>query len=366
MQITHDMAIGGLQRVVATLCRCIDREAFDVSVLCLRELGPFAAEVRELGIDVRLIQQTGGTDYLSFLKVAKALRSERVDVIHTHNTQPFIDGTLGSLLAGRAPIVHTDHARESSGKLRYRVAEAIASRLAYRVVGVSAHTTASLASHLCIRPSRLETIENGILDSAPAVGFDREATRRELGLAPDARVVGLGARLTAQKGISYLLRAMPEVIGRVPNAVLVIAGEGPLASELRGEAVRLGVGRHVVFLGPRVDMPALYRAFDLYVLPSVWEGLPMVLLEAMAAGCPIVASDVGGVTSAIESGISGLLVPARQPTDLARAIVRVLQDEALRQGFAREASRRFETHFTASVMTRRYESLYAAAMAARR
>ena len=92
MQITHDLAIGGLQRVVANICRAIDRDAFDVQVLCLRELGPFAADIERLGIKVALIPQTGRTDYFSFLKVGRVLRAERIDVIHTHNTQPFVDG----------------------------------------------------------------------------------------------------------------------------------------------------------------------------------------------------------------------------------------------------------------------------------
>ena len=105
MQITHDLAIGGLQRVVVNICRALDRDAFDVQVLCLRSLGPFAADVERLGIRVSLLPQTGRTDYLSFLKVARVLRSERVEVIHTHNTQPFVDGTLGALMSGVRTIV---------------------------------------------------------------------------------------------------------------------------------------------------------------------------------------------------------------------------------------------------------------------
>ena len=111
MIITHDLAIGGLQQVVVNLCRTINRDKFDVSVLCLRTLGEFVPEVEKLGIKVFFLPQKKGTDYFSFLGVAKILRREKIEVIHTHNTQPFIDGTIGALLSGVKTIVHTDHAR---------------------------------------------------------------------------------------------------------------------------------------------------------------------------------------------------------------------------------------------------------------
>ena len=123
MLITHDLAIGGLQQVVVNLCRTIDRDKFDVSVLCLRALGEFALEVEKLGIKVFFLPQKKGTDYFSFFKVAKILRREKIEVIHTHNTQPFIDGTIGALLSGVKTIVHTDHARSFPDKRRYMFTE---------------------------------------------------------------------------------------------------------------------------------------------------------------------------------------------------------------------------------------------------
>jgi glycosyltransferase involved in cell wall biosynthesis len=358
MQITHDLAIGGLQRVVANICRTIDRDRFDVQVLCLRALGPFAADIERLGIKVTLIPQTGRTDYLSCLKVARVLRAERIEVIHTHNTQPFVDGTLGALLSGVRTIVHTDHAREFPDKRRYMLAERAMSLCAYRVVGVSDHTSANLERYEKIATAKIETIPNGIDGSAFDIAVDRQAKRRELGLPADALVLGIGVRLSDQKGIAYLLQAMPEIVARVPRAVLVVAGEGPLEHDLKAQAERLALGSHVTFVGPRLDVPELLKVFDLYVLPSLWEGLPMVLLEAMAAGCPVVATSVGGVPSAIESGVNGLLVPPRDPAALARALVRVLQDETLRRRFALAGKQAFAARFSAETMTRRYERLY--------
>ena len=124
MQITHDLAIGGLQQVVVNLCRTIDKSRFHTTVLCLRALGPLAGEIERLGIKVMLLpQKKTGTDYFSFLKVADILRKEHTQVIHTHNTQPLVDGTLGAILSGgRQRIIHTDHARQFPDKKRYMFA----------------------------------------------------------------------------------------------------------------------------------------------------------------------------------------------------------------------------------------------------
>ncbi|HEY3383879.1 MAG TPA: glycosyltransferase [Vicinamibacterales bacterium] len=358
LQVTHDLEIGGLQRVVATLCRAVDQTRFDVRVLCLRALGPFTANIEQLGIPVTLIPQTGKTDYLSFLKVARILRSERIDVIHTHNTQPFIDGTLAALLSGVRTIVHTDHARDFPDKRRYMVAERVMATFAYRVVGVSEHTSANLQRYERIPGRKIETIPNGIDGSVFDIPVDREAKRRKLGIPDDAVVLGIGVRLTDQKGITYLLKALPKVVARFPRVVLVVAGEGPLEEDLRVEAEHLELAGHVKFVGPRTDMPELLKVFDLYVLPSLWEGLPMVLLEAMAAGCPIVATNVGGVSSAIETGVNGMLVPPSDPEGLADAITTLLGDQSLRRRFAENARQVFEMRFSAETMTRRYERLY--------
>lgn len=359
MQITHDLAIGGLQQVVVNLCRTIDRGLFDVSVLCLRDLGAFAPEVESMGIKVFFLpQKENGTDYLSFLKVGRILRENRIEVIHTHNTQPFVDGTLGALMSGVKTVVHTDHARDFPDKRRYMLAEWAVSHFAYRVVGVSEHTSENLVKYERISREKIVTIHNGIDGKKYDIAVDRQAKRRELGLERDGPVMGIGVRLSEQKGITYLLRAMPAVMREVPGVTLVIAGEGPLEADLRAEADALGLRGRVHFIGPRLDIPELLKTFDLYVLPSLWEGLPMVLLEAMAAGCPIVATDVGGVSRAIKDGYNGSLVEPRKPEALARAITGLLSSAALRESCRERGYEVFQKEFSSEIMTRRYEQLY--------
>ncbi len=359
MQITHDLAIGGLQTVVLNICRAIDRQRFDVSVLCLRRGGELVAEVERLGVEVVLLpKKAAGVDYWAFLKVARILRERRIDVIHTHNTQPLVDGTLGAMLAGVRTIVHTDHARKYPDKRRYMFAEWVLSHFVSRIAAVSEATAEDLVKYERVSRRKIVTIPNGVDLAGATVSRDRESMKRSLGIGGKGPVLGLGVRLSRQKGITYLLQAMPEVVRRYPDAVLVIAGEGECAPDLKQEAAALGLDGHTLFLGKRLDMPDVLTALDLYVLPSVWEGLPMVLLEAMAAGCPVIATDVGGVGTVLGHGECGSLVEPSNPPALAREILRVLGDESLRRRYSASARARVERRFTTSAMTRKYERLY--------
>lgn len=359
MQITHDLAIGGLQQVVVNICRSIDKDHFDISVLCLRELGDLTDEVRALGINVfHLEQKKGGVDYLSFLKVARILKQERIDVIHTHNTQPFVDGTTAALMSGVRTIVHTDHSRVYPDKIRYIFAEWLMSHFVYKVVAVSDSTAQDLIKYEKISPRKIITVPNGIDGSRFNISVDKIKKRKELGISGKGPVIGITARLVEQKGINYLIKAMPAVIDELPGTTLVVAGEGDYEEILKNEAKAAGVDGNILFLGPRLDIPELLPVFDAYVLPSIWEGLPMSLLEAMAAGCPIIATKVGGIPKLIEHGVNGSLVEPADPVHLAAEIIKLLKDPALRTAYSQKNLVLFKQKYEASIMTKRYEKLY--------
>jgi glycosyltransferase involved in cell wall biosynthesis len=359
LQVTEDLGMGGLEQVVATICRNVDRERFEPAVLCLRDKGPIADQLEADGVPVYLLDSPAGkTDYFAFRRVARLIRRERFDVVHTHNTSAFTDGGLGAKLAGVPTLIHTDHARVFPDKLRYMVAEHLLSHLAYRVVGVSEDTSRNLIRYEKISRRKLITIPNGIDARRYDVKVDIAAKRRELGIPAEGPVIGLGARLEHQKGIIYLLQAMAQLRTRVPGLTCVIAGSGEREEELKAAARELGVDDSVRFVGLRLDLPELLKVFDLYMLPSIWEGLPMAILEAMGAGCPIVASDVGGLRTAIESGVNGCLIPPQNPEAIADAVAELLASPATRRRYAEAAKRTFHERFSATAMTGRYEKLY--------
>lgn len=359
MQVTHDLGVGGLPRVVETLCRSIDPAQFEVSVLCLNAGGPLADRLRSQGFTVHLPPaDRPHPDYFAFRRVAEVMRAAQVDVVHTHNTQPFVDGGLASILAGVPLLLHTDHARDFPDKLRYMVAEHLLAWRAWRVVGVSAHTTENLHRYEWIPRRKLVTIPNGIEAAPFDTEIDPAEVRRRVGLRPTDRMLLLGARLDEQKGMPYLIDAVAMLHAQVADLHLVIAGEGPLHDALLAQAAARGIADRVHLPGVRLDMPDLLRAADLFVMSSVWEGLPMVILEALAAGCPIVSTAVGGVPTAVLDDRTGVLVPPRDPAALASAIGALLADAPRRARYADAGRRLFRERFSADAMARQYEALY--------
>lgn len=360
MHITHDLAIGGLQQVIVNLCRTLDQENFHITVLCLCDLGPLAETIQELGIKVILLPgQEGRTDYFSFIKVARILKKEKIDVIHTHNTQPLVDGTLGAVLAGgMRRIIHTDHARQFPDKVRYMFAEWCMSHRVHRMVGVSEQTTLNLRRYEKIPQKKLMTIENGIDGSRFDAVVDVENKRRALGLPSAGPLIGVISRLEAVKGITWLLQAMPDIIQRFPNLILLIVGEGTCRRDLEAETEQLGLHDHVVFTGARRDVPEILPLLDIYLLPSLSEGLPMGLLEAMAAGCPVIASAVGGIPAVVTNSETGVLVAPADSSTLARAVMDLVADPKGRARMSRCQKKLFYRHYRAAIMTRKYCRLY--------
>jgi glycosyltransferase involved in cell wall biosynthesis len=359
--VSQDLGIGGLERVVATLATTVDRARFSPLALCLRESGAFGDAIAAEGIPVHVLPwQAGRPDYLAFRRIACFLRNQRIDVLHTHNTDAFLSAGIGRLLANRRIThVHTDHARDFPDRWRYMAAEHVLARFAYRVVGVSEHTTENLARYERIPRRKLVTIPNGI-DARPFAGTpDIAQLRRRLGLRLDQPVIGLAARITAQKGVDVLVRAIPALRAAHPDLSVVVAGEGPDIPALEQLAESLHVRDAVRFVGPRLDFVELLPALDAYVMPSRWEGLPMALLEAMAARRAIVATAVGGIPTAVADGRSALLVPPEDPARLADALARVLRDRSLAAALGAAARERFDAAYSAEIMTRRYERLYA-------
>lgn len=356
LHVTLNLGVGGLERVVYNLCVHSAERGVRSSVVCLHFGGAFAERLREKGIPIHVLASDPARPPRdSFRSIARILREGRFDAVHSHNTGPFLQGALGSFLGSIPTLIHTDHGRGTPGLLRWRIAEHLLAGMAWRVVGVSPETTSALARHARIHPSRLETIPNGVPASLPS--GTRDGLRARLGVPADSVVGGWIGRLVPQKGIDLLLEALAH--GRVPpNLTVLLAGDGPERGPLEARARALGIDGRVRFLGTRMDGPDLLAAFDLYVLPSRWEGLPLALLEAMAARLPVVAASVGGVPEAVVHQQSGLLVRPGDPAGLSGAMARLAADPGLRRSLGEAGYLRFREQFSMDRMVDRYSRLY--------
>jgi len=360
LQITHDLNIGGLQRVVVDLAIHLDQEIFHVGVLCLREKGPLTRELEEKNIPVFSISHRKvKTDFLTFAKAYSIIRQFKPDVVHTHNTQPFIDGTMAAFLA-RVPVkVHTDHARNFPDKKRYMFAEWIFSHMSDRLIAVSEHTKNNLIKFEKIGASKIDVIHNGIDGNKFKLTFDVNEKKKQFGVLDRYPIVGLGVRITKQKGITHLIRAVSMLIDTLPDTCLLIAGDGPLQNSLKQEAVELGVAEHIRFVGPQNNMNDILQIIDIFALPSLWEGLPLVILEAMAAKKPIIATNVGGNTEVIKDNLNGILVDPERPDLLADAIISLAGNKTLMEQIANNAYSSYEKNYSVSAMAGKYMKLYA-------
>jgi glycosyltransferase involved in cell wall biosynthesis len=236
----------------------------------------------------------------------------------------------------------------------------INSKLADTLLAVSNRVEESAVLTERVRLEKVKVILNGV--EIPTPNQDAAATRvrirEEIGVGKDRPVVLSVGRLKMQKGHTYLLQAAPKVLKDMPETHFVFAGDGPLRAELEQEVDRLGIRPAVHFLGIRSDVPDLLAAVDVFVLPSLWEGMSMAMLEAMAAGVPVVVTDVEGVDNVIQDQEQGLVVKSRNPKALAAALLRLLKDEGLREKLSAAAQEKIATDFSMEEMCQEYESVF--------
>jgi glycosyltransferase involved in cell wall biosynthesis len=237
------------------------------------------------------------------------------------------------------------------------VLENIASRFIDKMVAVSHHTAGELMQYEKIAASKLTVVHNGI-NPKPMRNVPVDALRAEFGFAPEHRIVGTVGRLQPQKGLDLLVKAAPAVLQACPDVRFLVVGGGALEQELRSQASALGLDGRLVFTGWRNDAVDLMQLFDCFVSTSNFEGLPMVLLEAMASSKPIVATAVGGVPEVIEDDFNGFTLKSRDPQEVSSTLIRVMNDPAMLRRLGANSRARYEERYTAQAMAAAYQQIY--------
>ncbi len=293
-----------------------------------------------------------GTDFGMLLRVARLFRSWRVDVVHTRNVESFFYGLPAARLAGVPAVIHSEHGRTFPEKRLRVIVQRLLLRHADAAFTVSEQLRADLVRELRLRSDRLDVLYNGV-DIArfhPAVrSASCEGTR-------PLRIGSVG-RLVPVKNYPLLLKAFASLPANVPTE-LVLVGEGPERAALEQLASELGIRARVKFAGHRNDVPQVLQGLDIFVLPSINEGMSNTLLEAMAAGLPVVASDVGGNREIVQDERSGLLFRSGDAEGAASRLLRLAKGADLRHGLGQAAAARVREHFSMEAMLRRYEALY--------
>jgi glycosyltransferase involved in cell wall biosynthesis len=356
LQLIPTLDRSGAEKQMVLLAKGLPRDRFHVEVAALTRLGPLEAELRSAGIPVTAIGKRFRLDPLALLRLVHFLKAQKFDVVQTWIFAANTYGRIAARMAG-APVVVVAEMAVDLWKGRVdRLVDRRLSTWCDRLVGNS-QAVVDFYQELGVPQDRLAMIYSGIQSEEPPP-VDPRTVRTELGYDADAPLVLFAGRLADQKRVDDLLKALDLLQYVQPDARTVIAGDGPLRNRLEETAQSYRLEGHVRFLGHRDDVPRLIAASDLVVLPSSYEGLPNVVLEAMRFRKPVVATAAPGTTEVVIDGDTGLLVPIGNPPLLARAMRDVVREPALARRLGEAGRARVETYFGADSMITQFADLY--------
>jgi glycosyltransferase involved in cell wall biosynthesis len=358
--LSTSMGMGGADKQLLSAAQELRNRGHEVFITSLTPLGPMGLEARSMGIPTESLEMRRGfPDPRGFLRLVRLVRGWEPDVIHSHMVHANLMARVLRLFVPIPALVSTIHNVYEGGRVRmagYRLTNSLVDHMT-----IVSQAAADRFVAEGIVPRRLLTVvPNGVdtdqfRDVPPGT---RESIRQSLGLGNEFVWLAVG-RFEIAKDYPNMLRAFATVRERRPQAVLLLVGRGSLQEETEGFARALALGSGVRFLGVRQDVPEIMNAADGYVMSSAWEGMPMVLLEAAAAGLPIVATRVGGNHEVVSDGQSGSLVPPREHALLGQAMLRLmdLPDEQ-RRAMGERGRELVRAHYGLGRVAQRWEDIY--------
>jgi glycosyltransferase involved in cell wall biosynthesis len=355
LQLLATGGSGGAQESYTGLLLGLDRSRYEVRALSL-SAGSAVQRLRALGVPVDVLDETD--DEAAVRELVPWLRREEIDLVHAHMFRAEVIGTRAAVAAGTAAIVATVHSSRVRSDDDIRLLASLTPSMDRLIVPSEAIARKVRAEGR--QGARFAIVPNGI-DLSRFSGSVRPcALRGEYGVPSSAPLLGVVARLEPEKGHRHLIEAMPAILRAVPEAWLAVIGEGSEADALRAQTAALGsrVAARVLFTGRRDDVSALTADLTLAVLPSLREAQGISLLEAMARGVPVVASEIGGIPEIVTDGVDGRLVPPGDPAALADAIVELVRDPALRHRLGEAGRRTVADRFSIDAQVRAIQTVY--------
>ncbi len=362
-QITSSAGVGGGETHLLLLARYLHGTEFHFDFI-LPEEGSFCDQLHRVGLTYEVVPMQTKFRLGAWRAIGEVLKKNRADLVHCHGARANWYGRIGARRAGIQTILCTVHGSikdypYSAWRRRlYVTLERLTAQWVSQWIAVSDALRKDLIDYYGFPAEKIEVVLNGIDLQDLRVQRNREEVRQDLGLEPETLVVLEAGRMTHEKGHRFLLEAVSHLRTSVPKLGCLLAGDGPLRPRLEKQVKRLNIEPYVDFLGFRSDVADLLNAADIYVLPSLSEGMPMGLLEAMVLGCPVVASSVNGVPEIIQDGITGQLVPPGDIAALTQALKELSVDPKLRKRLGRAGKARVEQCFTAEKMAGRVRELY--------
>ncbi len=358
LYVIWSLDLGGAEQVVLNLVQSIDPKRFEPQVLCLNGKGRYAEVLERRGIKISAMNKRPKFDPLLIPRMVRFIKKERIDLIHTHLFTSNLWGRIAAWLSG-VPVIATEHNQDIWKKPFHFFIDRVLFNATGKIIFVSKMVEQFYQSHLPSLNGKACVIYNGI-DTGKFSGTNQAPLdlKKKFGFNDGSKVLGMVGRLVPQKGHVYFLDALNMLRTKGYKVCGLITGDGPMRDELHTYAYDHGLRNFVAFSGFRNDMENVYRAMDIFVLSSEYEGFPLVVLEAMAANIPIVATPVGGVVECLRDNENSLLVPFAERKQLADALEKLLVNESLGIGLAKTALREVQTRFSVEEMARQTENVY--------
>lgn len=358
LQLISSGGYYGAENMLLNLCASQQKAGCQNSLLLFYNVHApnveFYERARRRGVSVRMVHCQGRADWRAVRQIEEYIQEDGIDLLHTHGYKADLYGYVAARRSHK-PIVATCH-NWVGGTAALGIYNHL-DRMALRRFNALAAVSAAVAQRLLesgVPAERIKTIANGI----DVERFEQAQQLQTLAFDEGDKVVGMVARLDLQKGFEYLLKAVRELRSGFPTLKVVIVGEGPDRRTIEDMIQQYGLQSNVTLAGQQSDMPGVYASMDVFVLPSLNEGLPMTILEAMAASKPVVATKVGAVSGVIKNGENGLLVNPGQVDGLRDAIARLLSDPVLCRGMGTAGHQWVSQNYTSEAMALRYRQMY--------
>ncbi|MHC1696765.1 MAG: glycosyltransferase [Geobacteraceae bacterium] len=362
LHLINSMSDSSISRIVSRIVEYSGQQGYTFHVGSLNKIGEMHGEFSRMGARVADFSAGRGGSLACIKKIRNYIRAHRVKLVHTHTPRTLLLAAM-ALGAGRRPIhVATKHILNSPGDRRFGFLYALLDRaLLYfpdHLVPVSEKVYREIMACPFMNPDQVTMIRNAIEQQPFHVAGQRASCRSEFGLDPDSIVIGSSGRLEKVKRYDLMLQGFTTIFERFPNSRLMLIGDGSLKTDLEFLAKELGIADAVIWTGFRKDVPRLLTALDIYVQSSVNEGLSLSILEAMAAGKPVIITDVGGARELVDNGRTGILIAPGSATEISGAIIELLEVPAKRSLLADAGRDYVEKEFGIRQMMESYRQLY--------
>ncbi len=361
LHILHSLQIGGLENGVVNLINNLNDDRFEHVICCIDSTGPMAERLN-MPIEIATLQKGDRRDYLLPFKIAKIIKKTRPDIVHTRNWAT-IDGVIGARLAGVRLIIHGEHGRDATdptgaNNIRKRVRKVLNPWIT-RFITVSGELRNWLVSDIGINEQKVVQIINGVDTGRFKPAEEKQEAKKKFGFKPDSFVIGIVGRLDPVKDHETLFKAFKVFSdNNSKSSCLVVIGTGQLEERLKAIVKELDISQQVIFTGGTDRAPEFYRCMDVYVLPSIFEGISNTILEAMASGLPVITTRVGCNTELVEDGKTGFLFNPGDYRSLAEKITAYFKNPSLVREHGLAGRARTEKDFSLSVMVKKYERIY--------